>query len=352
MLKIDPKWGETPESLFRQAIESSHKRFRERYLALALIALGEPAIKVAHKLGRSRGTVEEWVHEFNTRGLDGLVPKWKGNPGTILSEEELEQLRTIVQKPPRDSGFKNGAWTGRLIAAYIKRHFGKKVSPRTALRYLHRLGFRQKRPRKKLKKADPEKQREFAKDLKELEERRSPRSVTAYTDEGQIWCDALLRRVWCLIGQPAEVESTSPSKKEKLLFYVVVVRPLGKVITMITDWFNQENTAVFLDKVRNKLKGWRIDLVWDRATSHRGHNVREALKRTRIHEHKLPPYSPEMDAAEYWIGWAKEQLSANYCWPDRTALVRSFNGFVVSMSKRSKEVLKRCTPDMHGYICL
>ena len=37
-----------------------HKRLRERYLALALIALGEPAIKVAKKLGRSRGTVEAW----------------------------------------------------------------------------------------------------------------------------------------------------------------------------------------------------------------------------------------------------------------------------------------------------
>jgi len=34
-------------------------------------------------------------------------------------------------------------------------------------------------------KADPEKQLEFAKNLKELENKHSPRSVTVYVDEGQ-----------------------------------------------------------------------------------------------------------------------------------------------------------------------
>gem|GEM_PF-567225 len=170
------KWGETAESLLRRAIDAPHKRLRERFLALALIALGEPAIKVAKKLGRSRGIVEDWVHAFNVHGPDGLVPNRKSQPGTILSEEELKQLRTALQNPPRESGFENGRWTGRLVAVYVNKRFGKRISPRTALRYLHRLGFRLKRPRKKLKKADPEKQKEFAKNLQELEKNRSHRA--------------------------------------------------------------------------------------------------------------------------------------------------------------------------------
>ena len=230
------------------------------------------------------------------------------------------------------------------MAAFVYERFGKRISIRTAIRYLHRFGFKLKRARKKFKKADPEKQKRFAKDLQELEKNRSPRSVTVYVDEGQIWCDASLGRIWSPIGEPAEVESTSPSKKEKILFYTAVVRPMEKVITMMTDWFNREKTADFLDKLRNKLKGWRIDIVWDRA--------RFALNKNRIHEHKLPPYSPEMNAAESWIRWAKETLSVNYCWLNRTALVRSFNVFVASMSRRANEVLKRCVPDMHGFICL
>ena len=71
----------------------------------------------------------------------------------------------------------------RLVAAFVYERFGKKISIRTAIRYLHRFGFKLKRARKKFKKADPEKQKRFAKDLQELEKNRSPRSVTVYVDE-------------------------------------------------------------------------------------------------------------------------------------------------------------------------
>jgi len=42
--------------------------------------------------------------------------------------------------------------------------------------------------------------------------------------------------------------------------------------------------------------------------------------------------------------FAKETLSVNYCWLNRTALVRFFNGFVASMSRRANEVLKKMCP--------
>jgi len=229
------KMGRDCESLFRRAIEAPHKRLRERYLALALIALGEPAIKVAKKLGRNQGTIEAWVHKFNALGLDGIEPNWKGNPGTILSEEELEQLRNAVKKSPREVGFKNGRWTGRLVADFVYERFGKKISIRTAIRYLHRLGFKLKRARKKSKKQTLKSRKDSQKIYKSSN--RSPRSVTVYVDEGQIWCDASLGRIWSPIG--AEVESTSPSKKENILFYTAVVRPMEKVITI--NCFNPKN---------------------------------------------------------------------------------------------------------------
>jgi len=61
-------------------------------------------------------------------------------------------LRNAVKKSPRDVGFKNGRWTGRLVADFVYERFGKKISIRTAIRYLHRLGFKLKRARKKSKK--------------------------------------------------------------------------------------------------------------------------------------------------------------------------------------------------------
>jgi transposase len=351
MLKLDPKWGESADALLRRSVEAPTPHLRERFLALSLIALGQSGIKVAQRLGKSRWTISEWVRRFNASGPEGLVPGWKGHPGRKLTPEELEEVKKVVQKPPRAAGMKTGRWTGRVLRAYLQRHLGKRIHPSTAHRYLHLLGFRKKRPRKKLVKADPQKQQAFAQELEMLERTRSPRSQTVWIDQGQIWADAMLRTMWCLKGQPAEVMSSSPSRTKKLLFYVAVVRPLGKVIPLVVDWFDQYHTAQFLDKLRARLPGWRLDVVWDRASWHRGDAVRKALQSHRLHSHKLPPYSPEMNAAEPWIGWVKETLSVNTCWGDRTALVHAFTGFVASMSKRTEQVLQKCVPEMWGFNC-
>ena len=52
------------------------------------------------------------------------------------------------------------------------------------------------------------------------------------------------------------------------------------------------------------------------------------------------------------IGWVKAVLSANTCWQEHAGLVRSFIGFVASMTKRPHEVLRRCVPDMLGFTCV
>jgi DNA-binding CsgD family transcriptional regulator len=56
-LKLEPRWEETSETLLRRSIEASHHRDRERFLALALVALGKPATEVAQLLGRNPQTV-------------------------------------------------------------------------------------------------------------------------------------------------------------------------------------------------------------------------------------------------------------------------------------------------------
>jgi transposase len=110
-------------------------------------------------------------------------------------------------------------------------------------------------------------------------------------------------------------------------------------------------TAKFLAKLRRRLASRRIDVVLDNAPYHQGTIVEAALARDQIRAHRLPPYSPEMNAAEPWIRWAIEDLSANTCWQDRGTLIRSFIGFVGSMTKRVYTVLHRCVPQMYGFSC-
>jgi len=171
------------------------------------------------------------------------------------------------EKSASKRAIKKGRWSAKTVVAYVKKTFGIKIHQDTATDYLHLLGFSYKKPGKKLVKADPDKQEEFAKNLEKTENCRSPRSVTIYVDKGKIEQDALPRKGWFPKGKSAEVDSISPGKK-KILFYSAVARPVGKVITMQVDRFNQKLTAKFLYKIRKELPGCRIDIVWDLSLIH------------------------------------------------------------------------------------
>ncbi len=187
-------------------------------MALSLVAGGQSRTSVARKLGRNRNAVTTWIRRFNDSGVEGLVSGWKGNPGRILSQQELEILDKAVSPHPREARFKTGRWTAPLVLAFALQVFGKKTAGETARQYLHLLDYRHKVPAKRFIKADPQKQREFAQDLEAVERQRSANSVTAYVDQGQIWQEALPRKGWFRKGVPAEVDSSSPGKKDTVLY--------------------------------------------------------------------------------------------------------------------------------------
>jgi len=213
MLKLSPKWRQTAESLLQKSLSEPNARLRERLLALHFVASGEPADRVARKIGRSRHALYEWIHNFNAKGIAGIEPKWKGNPGKLLNDTQLDALKEAVKQHPRELGIKKGRWTAMTVAAYVKSSFGIKISHDTARDYLRLLGFSYKKPGKKLIKADADKQKQFAKELEQLEDTRCTKSITIYYDEGKIEQDALPRKGWFLKEQPAQIESSSPGKK-------------------------------------------------------------------------------------------------------------------------------------------
>lgn len=113
--------------------------------------------------------------------------------------------------------------------------------------------------------------------------------------------------------------------------------------------FDQEQTAQFLSKIRQQLKGYRIDLVWDNASFHGGHPVQEVFLRDQIREHRLSACSPQMNAPEYFIRWAKQTLSDNFYWKELVSLKYAFRAFLASLERKAKEVLKRWRPKMLGF---
>jgi hypothetical protein len=86
MVRVEmSKWGQNLEDLRRASLETPHRRSRERFQALYLIASGRfNATTCAAHIGRQDETVLAWVHRYNERGPDAMTYRRTGGRAPFL----------------------------------------------------------------------------------------------------------------------------------------------------------------------------------------------------------------------------------------------------------------------------
>ncbi len=70
-------------------------------------------------------------------------------------------MKAAVQAAPRAAGIDLANWNWKAVRQFVKERFGRWLSSRSCLNYLHRMGFVLKRPKKRLLKANAEKREAF-----------------------------------------------------------------------------------------------------------------------------------------------------------------------------------------------
>lgn len=119
---------------------------------------GRRVVDLAEEVDVTRGSVNRWLQRFDAEGADGLKPRKPPGPKSRLSEEQLSELITIIEEGPQSAGFSSGIWTGPMIGDLIRRRYGVKYHNHYIPPLLHKLGFSVQRPRKRLARADHERQ--------------------------------------------------------------------------------------------------------------------------------------------------------------------------------------------------
>lgn len=119
---------------------------------------GERVIELAQHLDVTRGSVNRWLRWFDADGTDGLKPRKAAGREPRLSEEQLSELTTLIEAGPQSAEYLTGIWTGPMIGDLIRRRYGVKYHNHYVPRLLHKLGFSVQRPRKRLARADHERQ--------------------------------------------------------------------------------------------------------------------------------------------------------------------------------------------------
>jgi transposase len=103
MVRVEmAKWGQTLEDLRLASVHAAHRRSRERFQALYLIASGRySATTCAAHIGRHDETVLGWVHRYNEQGPDALTYRRTGGRAPLLTSNSLDRsLRSSRRAVP------------------------------------------------------------------------------------------------------------------------------------------------------------------------------------------------------------------------------------------------------------
>lgn len=118
-------------------------------------------------LGHSNRTVSSWINKVNsTCDISSLKSKKiPGRPAKI-NEEQLLEIKIVLQKPPEESGVSSNIWDGKSLSWYIENKYKIELKVRRCQMLFHELGFSLKRARPVVAKGDPIKKEAFKKNFK------------------------------------------------------------------------------------------------------------------------------------------------------------------------------------------
>ena len=137
---------------------SEDSRYDHRLHAILLVAQGMTVPEVARLLGDAPRTVEYWIDSFEREGLTGLTEGEREGRPPRLREKQLAEVGRALRSTPAGVGLRGHIGDGKTLAAFIASRFHVNLGVRQCQRIFRNLGFRLRKPRPLIAKADPDRQ--------------------------------------------------------------------------------------------------------------------------------------------------------------------------------------------------
>lgn len=142
---------------------SQNARYDHRLHAVLLVAQGMSCPEVGRLLGDATRTIENWVNRFEISGLTGLTEGTRsGRPKKLTSEQYIE-IENVLRKTPGEVNMEGNLWDGKTLSAYIEKEYQLNLCVRQCQRMFRQFGFRLRKPRPVIARADEAAQEEYKK---------------------------------------------------------------------------------------------------------------------------------------------------------------------------------------------
>ncbi len=147
----------------QEILRTEESRYDHRLHGVLLVCSGFTCGEVARMLGHSRRTVQYWVHRFEQSGFAGLQETPRQGRPSVVDDVLRERIGDDLRQSPLQFGYSQALWDGKLLSHHLARNYGVKLGVRQCQRLFNQLGFRLRKPRPVIAKADPEAQGKYKK---------------------------------------------------------------------------------------------------------------------------------------------------------------------------------------------
>ena len=150
-------------ALQQEILRSDESRYDHRLHGVLLVSRGMSCYEVGEHLGQDPVTVQRWVRAFNADGFSGLREGERSGRPTRLGPEQWSELEQVLRQSPRALGYGQNLWDGKLLAHHLHEKCDLELGVRQCQRIFRQMGFRRRKPRPVIAKADPEAQARYKK---------------------------------------------------------------------------------------------------------------------------------------------------------------------------------------------
>ncbi len=275
-----------------------------RQQAIRLREQGKQICEIALYLGVHRTTVSGWWRQYQQEDEAALKQQPRGaklGEGRTLNPTEEAKVQRLMRKHfPDELNIDSALWTRSVVQTLIAYECGVEMPIRTVGEYLKRWRYTPQKPLKRAYEQDPQAVKAWLETTYPAIEQRALQSDAeiAWADESGLRSDAQVGRGYAPIGQTPEIQL---STQRVSVNYIASISNQGKVRFML---YTQKLTAqVFITFLERLIAKRTRKLMWivDRHPVHRSNAVQQWLHehQANIEMHFLPPYSPQLNPAEY-----------------------------------------------------
>jgi transposase len=329
----------------KSALEFNRKkdqdiRMHERLQAIYLLLLGMTISEVVLIINRSQATVYNFIEDFRTAGIEGLLMDTSPGRDTKLFKFQEEILIQVLEtKTPIEVGFEiERNWTSRLVQKWIETEFGIKYSDRGVRNLLNRLGFSFTKPTYHLAKADPVKKALFRHAFEEAWKRLLDDKIDHifFLDECTIRDYQALQKTWCKTGEQKSIPTFG--KHHSIKITATLDYESGETFSMDSEKFTHVEFQRFLELLMKKYPDKKMVIILDNSNVHHAQELNEFLEKHQknIELLFLPPYSPDLNMIEELWKWVQETVINNVFYDKAMKLSAAVKRFFNHINKKTE----------------